>query len=94
MKAPRRTPLFNTLLILGIVAVFVIAGVIIWNVWSADAVTAADGGGPDTSILYAAIVIGGPLMLLVALVIAKLRSRKVTKAQDPRTPADDPGRGM
>lgn len=94
MKAPRRSPGFNALVVGGIVALFVIAGVLIWQGWTADAVSAADGGGPNTAPLWALVVIGGPIFLIIALVVAKLRSRKATTAKDPATSPDDPALGM
>ncbi|SFS30507.1 hypothetical protein [Brevundimonas viscosa] len=42
---PRRSPRFNSLVVLGLVLLFVAAGAFVWMRWSADAVTAADEAG-------------------------------------------------
>lgn len=94
MRAPRRSPAFNTLVIGGIITIFALAGVVIWNWWTAEAVSAADAGPPDPTLLWALVVIGGPLVLLVALIIARVRSGRAAKQDDPRTPSDDPARGQ
>ena len=94
MRTPRRSPASNTLLILGLLAVFIALGLWIWFDWSADAATAADNGSSGTAWPWALPVIGGPILLLVALAVTKFRTRKLDAARDPETPADDPSKGM
>ncbi|WP_396595102.1 hypothetical protein [Brevundimonas sp. R86498] len=43
---------------------------------------------------WALVVIGGPLILGIALAWGKLRSGKAMRRRDPDTPSDDPSRGM
>ncbi len=40
------------------------------------------------------VIIGGPVLLGLALLWAKMRSSKATRDADPRTPSDDPSKGM
>jgi len=40
------------------------------------------------------VIVGGPLLLLIALVWAKMRSGKASREADPHTPSDDPSKGM
>lgn len=94
MRSPRRSPAFNTLLILGILVVFVALGVWIWFDWSADAATAADNGSSGAAWPWALAVIGGPVLLALVLAVARLRARKTDTSSDPHTPADDPSKGM
>jgi uncharacterized membrane protein YebE (DUF533 family) len=39
---PRRSFAFNTMVLAALIALLVIAGVVVWNWWSADRVSAAD----------------------------------------------------
>lgn len=48
----------------------------------------------NLSWIWAAVVVGGPVILLAALVWAKLRTRSKTRDEDPDTPSDDPSKGM
>jgi hypothetical protein len=43
---------------------------------------------------WALIVIGGPVILGLAMAWSKLRNRRVSNAVDPNTPSDDPSKGM
>lgn len=43
---------------------------------------------------WAVVIIGGPLLLLVLIVRAYLRSAKRDREIDPDTPGDDPSKGM
>jgi hypothetical protein len=45
----RRSPGFNAAVIAAIIAFFAIAGMIVWNMWSTEAVSAADLGPADLS---------------------------------------------
>lgn len=94
MKIPPRSPATNTAVILGIVAVFIALGVWIWLKWSADAVTAADNGSSGGAWIWALPVIGGPILLAIALAVVKFRTRKIDAVSDPETPKDDPSKGM
>ena len=40
------------------------------------------------------VIVGGPLLLGIALVWAMMRSRKASDRADPNTPSDDPSKGM
>lgn len=40
------------------------------------------------------VIIGGPIALLCVLILVRLRSGKHADAVDPKTPADDPSKGM
>lgn len=40
------------------------------------------------------VIVGGPLLLLVGLVWARMRSGKASDRADPHTPSDDPSKGM
>jgi len=40
------------------------------------------------------VIVGGPLLLIIALAWAKLRSGKASRQADPNTPSDDPSKGM
>lgn len=40
------------------------------------------------------VIVGGPLLLGLALVWAMMRSRKASNRADPDTPSDDPSKGM
>lgn len=94
MRAPRRSPAFNTLVVGGVIATVTLAGVLIWNWWTAESASAADAGPSDFTPLWALVVIGGPIGLLVALVVARVRSGKAAKRDDPGTPSDDSARGQ
>ncbi len=94
VRAPRRSPAFNTAVVLGLVVAFLIGSVLLWRWWSVEAMSAADNGPPDPTALWAFVVIGGPALLLVALAVARLRSGRASRRQDPETPSDDPSRGM
>jgi hypothetical protein len=48
----------------------------------------------DETLMWALVVIGGPVLLGLALALSKLRTMKQTRREDPNTPADDPSRGM
>lgn len=39
---PRRSPGFNTVVLAALIVLLVIAGVVVWNWWSADEVSAVD----------------------------------------------------
>lgn len=94
MRAPRRSPAVNTIVVLSIIAVMVIAGALIWNWWSVEAASAADGGPADPTPIWAFAVIGGPVLLFAALVFARMRSGKAARRDDPRGESDDPSRGL
>ena len=40
------------------------------------------------------VIVGGPVILGLALAWAKLRNTGADRRQDPDTPADDPSKGM
>ena len=40
------------------------------------------------------VIVGGPLLLFIALIWAKMRSGKASRQADPSTPSDDPSKGM
>lgn len=40
------------------------------------------------------VIVGGPLILVLALLWARLRSGKTARRADPDTPPDDPSKGM
>lgn len=90
----RRSPATNTLVVLGIVAFLVILGAIIWFRWDAAAQAGEAASGSDNAAVWGLIVVGGPIMLVGAIIWAKLRNRGATKAMDPGTPSDDPSKGM
>lgn len=46
------------------------------------------------SFPWGIVIIGGPLLLGIALVWAMMRSRKASNQADPDTPSDDPSKGM
>lgn len=48
----------------------------------------------NLSPLWAMMIIGGPILLFAALMWAKLRTGAKTRRDDPRTPSDDPAKGM
>lgn len=43
---------------------------------------------------WAIVIIGGPVLLAVAIIGAKLRNRSANRAIDPNTPDDDPSKGV
>jgi hypothetical protein len=43
---------------------------------------------------WALVIVGGPLILLLALAWARLRTRGADRRIDPGTPSDDPSKGM
>lgn len=43
---------------------------------------------------WGVVIVGGPLLLFVALFVNWLRTRKANDRLDPNTPADDPSKGM
>lgn len=43
---------------------------------------------------WGVVVVGGPILLGLALVWAKMRGGKATLDADPHTPSDDPSKGM
>lgn len=45
-------------------------------------------------ILWGLVIVGGPLLLLGALIFAKVQSGKRAKVVDPETASDDPSKGM
>ncbi|HEY0102692.1 MAG TPA: hypothetical protein VGB60_04420 [Brevundimonas sp.] len=49
---------------------------------------------PDNAIPWGFVIIGGPVLLGLALAWAKLRNRGVNRDTDPGTPSDDPSKGM
>lgn len=49
--------------------------------------------GPET-LPWAWAIIGGPVVLGVALFWGMRRSRKADRRSDPDTPSDDPSQGM
>jgi hypothetical protein len=40
------------------------------------------------------VIVGGPVLLGLALLWAKMRGGKATRQADPNTPSDDPSKGM
>jgi hypothetical protein len=44
--------------------------------------------------LWVLVVVGGPILLIGALIWAKLRTALKTARDDPATPSDDPSKGM
>ena len=44
--------------------------------------------------MWAFVIIGGPLLLALAFVFGRSRSRKADQREDPTTPSDDPAKGM
>ena len=44
-RGPRRSPVFNLLVVLAVIAAFVIAGTYVWNRWSQDDDTSLDNSG-------------------------------------------------
>ena len=40
------------------------------------------------------VLVGGPLILLLALLWARMRSGKSARRSDPDTPPDDPSKGI
>ena len=46
------------------------------------------------TILWALVIIGGPLALFLALNWAKFKTTKQDRAIDPTRPSDDPSQGM
>lgn len=48
----------------------------------------------DVIWLWGLVIIGGPVVLLAALIWAKVRSVPQTRRLDPDTPSDDPSKGM
>ena len=51
-------------------------------------------GGNWSAAPWALVIIGGPLILGLAMLMGRLRSRKRDKQIDPVHPSDDPGQGM
>lgn len=90
----RRSPGFNAAVIAAIIAFFAIAGMIVWTMWSTEAASAADPGPADLSSLWGVAIIGGPVLLVGALIATKLLTRRTTRRRDPRTPSDDLPRGV
>lgn len=43
---------------------------------------------------WAFVLIGGPLILALAIGWAQFRAMQATRRRDPETPPDDPSRGM
>jgi hypothetical protein len=43
---------------------------------------------------WALVIVGGPILLGLALLYGKLRSAKRDQQIDPATPGDDPAKGM
>jgi hypothetical protein len=48
----------------------------------------------QTTWLWFIVVVGGPIVLAVALIWARARTAKVDRRIDPNTPGDDPAKGM
>jgi hypothetical protein len=48
----------------------------------------------DTTFMWAFAIIGGPILLLIAAAWARTRAGRRNDRVDPRTPADDPSKGM
>jgi len=48
----------------------------------------------DVTAIWGLVIIGGPLILVTALVWARLRTGSKNRQDDPGTPADDPSKGM
>lgn len=94
MRGPRRSPTVNTLVVLAILAVMLIGGAAVWNWWTVEAASAADRGPPDPTPIWAFAVIGGPVLLIAALVFARMRSGKAARQDDPGGDPDDPSRGL
>lgn len=90
----KRSPATNAFVVLGIVAVFILLGTVIWARWDAAANSAAAAQSSNSAALWGLVIIGGPLTLLAAIIWAKLRTRRVTRVEDPETPSDDPSKGM
>lgn len=44
--------------------------------------------------LWAFVIIGGPLLLFIALNWAKVKTWRKDRRDDPATPSDDPAQGM
>jgi len=44
--------------------------------------------------LWGLVIIGGPVLLLIALIVGKSRAGKRADQVDPGTPSDDPSKGM
>lgn len=44
--------------------------------------------------MWAFVIIGGPLLLALAFVFGRTRSRKADRQADPVPPSDDPAKGM
>ncbi|MDB5441515.1 MAG: hypothetical protein JWM33_3942 [Caulobacteraceae bacterium] len=47
-----------------------------------------------TVILWGFVIIGGPVLLLTALIWARFQSARRASQIDPNTPSDDPAKGM
>lgn len=45
-------------------------------------------------LLWGFVIIGGPILLGLALLWARWRSSRAEKVVDPETPSDDPSKGM
>jgi len=90
----RRSPATNTLVVLGIVVVFVVIGSIIWIRWDSAARTADPAYGSDNAAVWMLVVVGGPILLLAAVIWTKIRTRAANRRADPETPPDDPSKGM
>lgn len=48
----------------------------------------------EPTILWAFVIIGGPILLGVAALWARSRAAKRNARIDPRTPGDDPSKGL
>ena len=90
----RRTARTNALLILGIAAAFVVLGVYLWMRWDAAALSGDAGGSSHAGALWGLVIIGGPVVLLGAVIWGKLHNRPASRDLDPATPSDDPSKGM
>ena len=90
----RRSPAANTLVVLGVVVLLIVLGAVLWIRWDAAAMTADPAYGSDSAALWMLVVVGGPILLLAALIWSKFRTRAATRRADPETPSDDPSKGM
>ena len=48
----------------------------------------------NLSALWGLVIIGWPIILVSALIWAKVRTGAMTRREDPHTPSDDPSKGM
>jgi uncharacterized membrane protein len=92
-KPVTRSSKTNLLMVLGIIAFFVVVWSYAWVRWDTVAKAGGDASS-DGSWLWGLVIVGGPALLLVAIIVNKLRTRGVSRAIDPTTPSDDPSKGI